>query len=96
MTASESPASSSPLPVDSLSGQELWRHPNPESTTLHRFKTHISEKYNVEFGSETDANSLWQWSIDNINAFWTEVWDFTGIRASKRFDHVCVEKGLST
>lgn len=69
-------------------GHKLWEHPSPEFTALYQFKDHISKKYNVEFGSEGDSNSLWQWSVDNISDFWSEVWDYTRIRASRRFDAV--------
>ncbi|KAF8425135.1 hypothetical protein EV426DRAFT_596450 [Tirmania nivea] len=67
-------------------GRKLWEHPNPEATALFQFKEHVSQKYNVKFDSEIDPNSLWQWSVDNLSDFWTEVWDYTKIRASRRFD----------
>src|SRR5690606_15034138 len=66
----------------------LWEHPDPQSTTFWRFKDAISKKYNVEFGPETSENSLWRWYINNIQEFWEEVWDFTGIKASRKFDKV--------
>jgi acetoacetyl-CoA synthetase len=70
--------------------EELWRHPEPQTTTFYRFKKHISEAYNVKFGCESSENSLFQWSIANLESFWGEVWKFTGIRASSPFDRVSI------
>ncbi|KAF8465249.1 hypothetical protein BDZ91DRAFT_727927 [Kalaharituber pfeilii] len=89
MTATESVAVFDGEAAPGLApGRKLWEHPDPESTALFEFKQHISRKYNVEFGSETDPNSLWQWSVDNLSDFWSEVWDFTKIQAVQQFDSV--------
>ena len=74
--------------VEAVPGLELWRHPSPESTALYQFKQHISKRYNVKFGSELESNSLWQWSVDNIALFWSEVWDYTNIQSSRGFKYV--------
>ena len=76
------------LPAEGHPGRKLWEHPDPESTALYKFKAHISKKYGIEFGSEADENSLWQWSVDNIAKFWGEVWDYSGIRFSRTYDSV--------
>lgn len=65
--------------------EKLWEHPNPESTEMYRFKAHVSRKHNVELN---DYHGLWQWSVDNIPEFWGEVWDYTGVRASKPYTTV--------
>lgn len=59
---------------------ELWRHPNPETTELHRFQQHIAKKHRLELANYHD---LWQWSVDNPGPFWQEIWDYTGIKATK-------------
>lgn len=83
-----------PSPSDqNISGRKLWEHPNPQSTALFQFKQHISKKYAIEFGSETDQNSLWQWSVDHLSDFWSEVWYYTKIRASQPFQ--CVGTNLN-
>lgn len=72
-------------PSPSDQSRKLWEHPNPQSTALFQFKQYISEKYAVTFGSEADLNSLWQWSVDHLSDFWSEVWYYTKIRASQPF-----------
>ncbi len=66
---------------------ELWRHENPTGTQMWKFLQHVNAKYGL---SLNDYPSLYRWSVDNVAAFWEEVWDFTGIKASKRFDQVRV------
>ena len=60
----------------------LWKHPHPESTRTFQFKTHIEQKYHVDFPKYED---LRKWSLDNLNLFWDEVWHFTQIQASKPY-----------
>lgn len=59
---------------------ELWRHPNPESTEMHKFSQHIAQRYGLK-GSAYDE--LWQWSVENPSAFWKEIWEYSGIKATK-------------
>ncbi|KAG0637848.1 hypothetical protein HOY80DRAFT_224926 [Tuber brumale] len=70
-------------------GEKLWEHSSPGRTTMYQFKRYISEKYSREFSSEEDKfNSLWAWSVDEIESFWSEVWNYTGIKATKGFESV--------
>ncbi|KAK0646513.1 hypothetical protein B0T16DRAFT_328003 [Cercophora newfieldiana] len=64
---------------------ELWRHENPQSTQMWRFLQHVNTKYGLQL---KDYPTLYRWSVANIAAFWEEVWDFTGITGSRRFDQV--------
>lgn len=64
---------------------ELWRHENPKSTQMWKFIEHVNTKYGLKL---VDYPSLYRWSVDNVASFWEEVWDFTGIKSSRRFDTV--------
>lgn len=59
---------------------ELWRHPRPETTELYKFQQHVAKRYSVQLPS---YHALFQWSIENPGSFWQEVWDYTGIKATK-------------
>ncbi len=52
-----------------------------KSSQMLTFKKHIEGKYDVTL---PEYNDLWLWSVDNIGDFWSEVWDFCGIKASKK------------
>jgi len=49
----------------------------------------INRKYSLQLKSYKE---LYQWSIDNITAFWGEVWHYTGIKASAPYQEVVDEK----
>ena len=63
----------------------LWKHEDPTSTRIFAFKERIEQKFDLEI---KDYEELRTWSISHINAFWEEVWLFTGIRASKPYTQV--------
>jgi hypothetical protein len=55
---------------------KLWEHSDPKSTEMYKFMQIINQKYGQSF---TTYDELYRWSIDDINAFWTEVWHYTGV-----------------
>ena len=65
---------------------ELWRHPKPESTQIHAFKSHVSKKYKLDLPS---FHELWRWSVEgDPAAFWEEIWHWTGIYSTKKYTSV--------
>ncbi|KAN0092407.1 acetoacetyl-CoA synthetase-like protein [Hyaloscypha variabilis] len=65
--------------------RKLWTHPDPQATRMAEFMRVVNQKYGLRLESYED---LYRWSIDDIASFWGEVWDFTGITASKQYDEV--------
>lgn len=66
-------------------GEELWRHSNPSSTSMHKFLTLINTKHNLHLRTYSDLHA---WSTANVSLFWAEVWSFVGIRASSPYTRV--------
>ena len=63
----------------------LWQ-PSEErikSTNIYRFMTRVNERYGTEF---TQYPDLWEWSVNNLEDFWTITWKFIDIKASQTFD----------
>ncbi|OYZ17397.1 MAG: acetoacetate--CoA ligase [Bdellovibrio sp. 28-41-41] len=52
-----------------------------EATALYRLKTNLEKKYGVSF---ENYNSLWKWTNENSQTFWTELWDFFGIVGERK------------
>jgi acetoacetyl-CoA synthetase len=50
-----------------------------------RFIEFVNKKYGQKLRS---YDELYQWSIDRIPDFWAAMWDFTEVKASKRYDQV--------
>ncbi len=70
----------------------LWT-PSEErikSTNLYRFMSVINAKYNQNF---SEYASLYQWSLENIPEFWSMMWEFADIIASKPYDQVVDDLG---
>ena len=65
----------------------LWR-PSEEkinNANLTRFIDFVNTKYGLKI---SDFESLYQWSIDQREDFWSSIWDFGDVIASKPYDKV--------
>jgi acetoacetyl-CoA synthetase len=68
-------------------GKLLWK-PSEERITgsnMYRFMTFVKGRHQQNF---IDYDGLYAWSVDNLADFWADVWDFVGIKASRRYDEV--------
>jgi acetoacetyl-CoA synthetase len=67
-------------PAEIVEGQVLWT-PTAEqaaSTRLAAYQRWLASERDLHFD---DYASLWQWSVDDVEAFWQTVWDFFGVQA---------------
>jgi acetoacetyl-CoA synthetase len=65
----------------------LWE-PSEErvkDSNMYRFMQRVNQTYGLHC---TAYNELYQWSVENIAAFWAEMWRFAGIKASKDYQRV--------
>lgn len=53
-----------------------------KETNMFRFMQTVNQTQGTNC---TDYNELYQWSVENIEAFWAEMWRFAGIKASKDY-----------
>ena len=75
-----------PKPSRSAGAQPLWR-PSPaamKKTAMFGFMQQAVARH----GIADNYDALYQWSIDEREAFWSAVWDFTEIKSSRRWDSV--------
>ncbi len=52
---------------------------------MYRFMQNVNRSYGKRF---TDYDALYQWSVENITEFWSEMWVFAGIKATQNYDQV--------
>jgi acetoacetyl-CoA synthetase len=45
----------------------------------------LARERGLSFGSYQD---LWRWSVADLDAFWSSIWDFFGVRSSRRYESV--------
>jgi acetoacetyl-CoA synthetase len=56
-----------------------------QSTELARFMGWAGERHGRRFA---DYGELWRWSVDELEDFWADIWEFCGVRASKPYEQV--------
>ncbi|HUN70193.1 MAG TPA: acetoacetate--CoA ligase [Burkholderiales bacterium] len=59
-----------------------------ENAQLTQFARHVVRKYRLELNTYPD---FYQWTIDNPEEFWSEIWDWCGVIASKKGSTVLVD-----
>jgi acetoacetyl-CoA synthetase len=73
-------------------GKLLWK-PSEErvkNSNMYRFMSFVNKRHRQNF---TDYDGLYAWSTDRLADFWSSVWDFVGIKESKRFERVIDDEG---
>ena len=68
-------------------GEQVWSPaPDTRHTTVPgRFLDHLTRVRGLELGA---YDPLWRWSVDDLEGFWSAVWDFFGVRASTPYERV--------
>ena len=74
-----------PSAIATSPAEELWRHPDPHATPMWAFLQQVNKRHSLDI---REYAGLYEWSIQNVELFWGEVWDFVGIKASKPYDQV--------
>jgi acetoacetyl-CoA synthetase len=65
----------------------VWT-PSPErlaSATMTRYREWLNETRGLELEAYAD---LWQWSVDEVEEFWTSIWEFFDVEASEPYERV--------
>jgi acetoacetyl-CoA synthetase len=67
--------------------QPLWKPTEDQikNANITRFIEFVNRKYGKSFKT---YDELYQWSVDSIPDFWVAMWDFAGVKASKKWDQV--------
>jgi len=55
------------------------------SSTLAAYMRWLADEHGLDF---QDYDTLWQWSIDQPDAFWRSIWDYHGLTSPTPFDTV--------
>jgi acetoacetyl-CoA synthetase len=65
----------------------LWTPPADAatSTTIGRYVTWLAEERDLRFAG---YDELWQWSVDDLEGFWSSIWSFFDVRSSSPYEAV--------
>lgn len=58
----------------------LWTPPQEraDASTMARFERFVADTRGLTFD---DYNGMWRWSVTDLEAFWSAIWEFFNIRA---------------
>ncbi|MDL4812680.1 acetoacetate--CoA ligase [Actinomadura opuntiae] len=76
-----------------MSSRTLWT-PSPEqieATRLTAFARRVAERHGADV---SDYESLWRWSVEHLEEFWAEVWDFFEIAPDTAYSAVLAERSM--
>jgi acetoacetyl-CoA synthetase len=68
-------------------GELLWTPSDEavERATITRYQRWLEKTRGLRFD---DYASLWQWSVDDLDAFWSSIWEFGEVRATSPYERV--------
>ena len=76
-----------------MSAEILWQ-PAPDArsrTRLGRYMTWLQQSRSLSFAT---YDELWQWSVDDLEGFWSSLWEHFGIRASQPYTRVLSSRDM--
>src|SRR5699024_10879722 len=76
-----------------MKGELIWR-PSPMSvknSLMYKYMNWLNKNKGLNFA---DYNDLWSWSVDNTEEFWSTIWTFSGVKASRQYDKVLDNKSM--
>jgi acetoacetyl-CoA synthetase len=68
--------------------------PSPErvqATEMARFRDWVAARHGLQIEG---YEGLWRWSVDELEQFWADVWEFTGVIASKPYERVLASREM--
>jgi len=70
-----------------VSGRVLWSPPPDvrETTEAGRYLAWLERERGLAF---VDYDALWRWSVDDLDAFWSSIWDFFEVNAHAPYSTV--------
>jgi acetoacetyl-CoA synthetase len=79
--------------TETAEGNLLWEPPAElkESAIITRYMRWLEENRGLSFG---DYNELWGWSVDDVEGFWSSLWEFLEVKASKPYERVLAKSEM--
>ena len=60
-----------------------------KSSNIYSFQKKINNKYNLSINNYSD---LHKWSVDNLDCFWEEIWNFSNITFSEKYSKIKIDE----
>lgn len=81
------------MTVENAAGKLLWVPSQPlmEKSNMKQFMSWLEETRGLTFQT---YDQLWNWSVSDIEGFWSAVWHFYQIRAKTPYNKVLEDRGM--
>jgi acetoacetyl-CoA synthetase len=76
-----------------MEGSLLWEPPAElrERAVMTRYLRWLKDDRGLDLA---DYHALWQWSVDDLEAFWASIWDFFGVEPSTPYERVLGDRSM--
>lgn len=71
----------------------LWT-PSPEraaASSMAKFERYLNEERDITF---SNYNEMWEWSISDLDGFWSAIWDFFDIKSSAPYTKILASRDM--
>jgi acetoacetyl-CoA synthetase len=73
--------------------EKLWE-PSAELVERSRLREYMGWLETERGLSFADYDELWRWSVDDLEGFWSSIWDFFGVQADGGYERVLGERAM--
>jgi acetoacetyl-CoA synthetase len=79
--------------TETAEGNLLWEPPAElkENAVITRYMRWLEENRGLSF---EDYNELWGWSVEDVEGFWSSLWEFLDVKASKPYERVLAKREM--
>ena len=72
---------------------KLWDPPADliEMSNLTRYRTWLEAERHLSFA---DYDALWQWSTEDLDGFWSSIWEFFDVRSDTPYERVLADRTM--
>src|SRR5215210_6127055 len=77
--------------TETSEGTLLWEPPAElkENAIITRYVGWLKESKDLSFD---DYNELWEWSVNDVEGFWSSLWEFLDVKSSKPYERALAKK----
>ena len=77
--------------TETAEGTLLWEPPGElkDNAVITRYMRWLKENRNLQF---EDYGELWEWSVTDVEGFWSSLWEFLDVKSSKPYERALTKR----
>ena len=79
--------------TETAEGTLLWEPPGElkDNAVITRYMGWLKENRNHQF---EDYGELWEWSVTDVEGFWSSLWEFLDVKSSKPYERALAKREM--